>query len=723
MASRRLSLNWQGLLTRAFPSIFIEKAVVGLYTYPPAWQTLSGAGGDFAQLSSDFYEKNSLVFACVEELATSAGDPRLIVEVRTPDGWREADDDHPMVELLAKPNPETTSYLFWHDTTMFEMIAGKMYWEKVRSRAGRVVELWPITPDRVKPVLSEDPRRKKLIRWDVAFSKGEPLPMAPEDLIPFKRSHPRKPLDGLAPLAVVAKEAGLDTTLTDYVNAFFQNGAVPYGMLVSKQRIDAEQQKRVRAQLKSQLGPDEWHNLLLLDSTQVEYKQFGLPPDQLEMKTVRAVAESRICTAFQVPPQLVGAQVGLEHATYSNYEEARKSFWQETLMPIYTAHADIINLHLAPEFGAGVRVRWDYSGVAALQEDVNQVHERTRLDLQGGFITVNEARQAIGLGTVVGGDVFLRAFNVMEAEAQLEGEKGARSYLLDVPIRISKLLDSLGAEDPAPLELTAGTQETLEYIWWKALDTTARRYEDPFERAAKTRFQEDRSELLKVLRSVGKAAKATVPFTEFEEDALTYLLRQGKDAWKDTFAPLFSALLEDQAENITATFGIDFAVETPEVQVFLEEYSMTFSEKLFEVDAAEINKLVAQAQAEGWSVPTLREAVNESWEWNEKVRAERIARTETIRSSNAGATEAMRLAGIEMIKWLTAKDDRVCAWCEEMGKAPAIEIGSVWFSEGERMTVYNEEGDAKNLKMIWDVGHPPLHVNCRCTILAVFEEV
>ena len=129
-----------------------------------------------------------------------------------------------------------------------------------------------------------------------------------------------------------------------------------------------------------------------------------------------------------------------------------------------------------------------------------------------------------------------------------------------------------------------------------------------------------------------------------------------------------------------------------------------------------------EAQTEGWSVPKLREAINETWEFNEKVRAERIARTETIRSSNAGATEAMRLTGIEMIEWYTADDERVCPFCREMhGKR--IEIGRSYWDEGQQMTVYDAEGNAQDLKIIWAVGYPPLHPNCRCTVLAVIEEV
>ena len=44
--------------------------------------------------------------------------------------------------------------------------------------------------------------------------------------------------------------------------------------------------------------------------------------------------ESRICAAMQVPPILVGAKVGLDRSTFTNYQEARKQLWEEAIFSL-----------------------------------------------------------------------------------------------------------------------------------------------------------------------------------------------------------------------------------------------------------------------------------------------------------------------------------------------------------------------------------------------------
>ena len=53
---------------------------------------------DFETLSKDGYEKNAVVYACVNELASSASEANLIVEQRVKDGWEER-PDHPLKGL------------------------------------------------------------------------------------------------------------------------------------------------------------------------------------------------------------------------------------------------------------------------------------------------------------------------------------------------------------------------------------------------------------------------------------------------------------------------------------------------------------------------------------------------------------------------------------------------------------------------------------------------
>ena len=98
-----------------------------------------------------------------------------------------------------------------------------------------------------------------------------------------------------------------------------------------------------------------------------------------------------------------------------------------------------------------------------------------------------------------------------------------------------------------------------------------------------------------------------------------------------------------------------------------------------------------------------------------------IAQTETIRSSNAGAVEAYAKAGIEYKQWFTAEDGRVCPFCYEMhGKI--VGVRDNYFNRGDVMEVE----DLPKAALVFsyeDVGYPPLHPNCRCTILPVVEEI
>jgi phage portal protein BeeE len=45
--------------------------------------------------------------------------------------------------------------------------------------------------------------------------------------------------------------------------------------------------------------------------------------------------ESRACACYGIPPIIIPLGVGLARSTYSNYKEARRSFAEETLQPIW----------------------------------------------------------------------------------------------------------------------------------------------------------------------------------------------------------------------------------------------------------------------------------------------------------------------------------------------------------------------------------------------------
>jgi HK97 family phage portal protein len=201
-----------------------------------------------------------------------------------------------------------------------------------------------------------------------------------------------------------------------------QNRAVPGVVITTQQKIDEDTATRMTAAWKRKFGGDRRGEPAVLQRG-MDVKVLGLDLAKLEFPDLRTISESRICMAFQVPPILVGAKVGLDRSTFANYGEARRSFWEETLMPLQRRIGDVISSRLLPEVapisGATRRVvvHWDRSQILALKESEAAIWERATNALRAGAITVNDFRHTVGLPKVPGGDVFLRPAGVEPTRA------------------------------------------------------------------------------------------------------------------------------------------------------------------------------------------------------------------------------------------------------------------------------------------------------------------
>ncbi len=104
--------------------------------------------------------------------------------------------------------------------------------------------------------------------------------------------------------------------------------------------------------------------------------------------------------------------------------------------------------------------------------------------------------------------------------------------------------------------------------------------------------------------------------------------------------------------------------------------------------------------------------------------AERIARTGTIWSYNEGAVTRYQEAGVTVMEWVVTFDDRLCPFCQAMDGAK-IQPGNSFWSGKDTMQISIRQGGStsvRSLGFLTDVKHPPLHPNCRCTVVPVFED-
>lgn len=350
--------------------------------------------------------RNELVFACLAIKASTAQDPRLIVQQQKGKGEYEEVPNHPLRALLMRPNAWMTEA----DLMKAAMISWdvsnprRAYFEKVYN--GPILEsIAPLNPACMRPDHSRT--TGELIGYTYSDGSNRREYSLDELIIRAAPAWYDPP-----PLVSALGSVESDTAQTDYIRAFFENGGVPAGFLKYSMPLNDPQRDEIRAKWLSRYGNafGRQHDVGVLDIN-ADYQEIGAQLDKLSSQTLRSVAESRICMVFGVPPLIVYAYVGLLRATYSNLSEAWAGFWDATMSPAFKEWRSFWTWALLPEFenerdirSERVRLHYDLSAVAALQEDVDAAQKRARENWTAGGLTLNEFRAAVGYGPRPGGD-------------------------------------------------------------------------------------------------------------------------------------------------------------------------------------------------------------------------------------------------------------------------------------------------------------------------------
>jgi len=114
----------------------------------------------------------------------------------------------------------------------------------------------------------------------------------------------------------------------------------------------------------------------------------------------------------------------------------------------------------------------------------------------------------------------------------------------------------------------------------------------------------------------------------------------------------------------------------------------------------------------------------ETWDQNY---ARMLARTTTSWTENEGAMGRYQQAGVKKVQWYATADELTCPFCRELhGKV--IAIGDPFLGAGDTMTGTVQGADGKNREVSMRgarraTQHPPVHPNCRCTLLPVITEM
>lgn len=386
---------------------------VGFDRYGPSWQNdkprwLDANIGEYRKA----YASQVAVYACIMARATAVSSAPVRV-YRDTEGNIEEEPGHPLRDLIAHPNPLQSESEFLLMTQVLMDATGFAAIEKVRNSAGQVVQLWHLRSDWLKEIR----RSQRPSDWEYRVPGRESIQITAENII-IVAGGPSTDLGviGMSPIAVALREVGIDTAMTDFLKIFIDQGGMPVHALVTPNSVKDQAAADWHRGLWQQAfgGFRNWHKTPLL-SDGMDVKKIGSSIDELAYPELRALTEAHICAVFRVPPIIAGIQAGIEASTYSNYEQSRKAFFEDTVSALWARLDGAFTRGLLAEFTreGGYSLEFDTSQVPALRDDKHQTWQRAREALASGGMTLNQFQVAVGLpGFGKEGDVLFLPISV-----------------------------------------------------------------------------------------------------------------------------------------------------------------------------------------------------------------------------------------------------------------------------------------------------------------------
>lgn len=310
---------------------------------------------------------------------------------------------NPLLDLLDKPNEETTTPEFIYTLQSHKKLTGDAFVLKVRN-GRQVVALRLLPPDKItldlqSPTEKDPTVIQSYIYRDVINGEKIQVVYQPEDIIHFKKPNPNNQFRGLGAVEALAETIDLDNLTTETTKKFFTNGAITNFVLSTDAKLQEEQIARLEAQMRSKhAGASNAFKAMILGG--------GLKPVDIsytnkEMQFLEQLAwyRDKIMIGFGNTKASLGM---VDDVNRASFEGSNIGWLRTTIKPDMQAIVDTLNEYLVPEFGENLVLGYSDPVPEDRADDIAEVKALYPI----GVLTRNEARELIDLDPVDGGDEF-----------------------------------------------------------------------------------------------------------------------------------------------------------------------------------------------------------------------------------------------------------------------------------------------------------------------------
>ena len=332
--------------------------------------------------------------------------------IQRKDKTKKLADDRKLYRLMhEEANPNMSAMAFRETLIGHILLWGNGYAEKVRNGYGEIIELWPITPHRVTPIMEGG----KLV-YRIRFDRNESLTLPREKILHI----PGLGYDGFRGYSVISmarKSLGLAMAMETFGARFFGEGTHPGAIAYHPGKLSQQAHDNLKKSLvDSASGLGKTHRLLLLEEG-MKLETLGIPPNDSQFLESRQFQIPEVARWFNLPPHKLK---DLTRSSFSNIESEQLSFYRDSILPWLIRLEQNYNMQLLTksdkELSGYGRLYFKHSAEGLLRGESQARAEFYRQMFNIGVFSINEIRELEDMNPIEGGDIHLVPLNMISVE-------------------------------------------------------------------------------------------------------------------------------------------------------------------------------------------------------------------------------------------------------------------------------------------------------------------
>lgn len=312
-----------------------------------AW--ISYLHGKGYNVSSSTALKIAVVIRCADVVAKTIASLGCHLYKEVGDGKERATTHSLYKKLRYLPNPETTSYEFWHMYVFNLMLTWGAFAKIIRDQNGFIKELWNIPTCRVVMNRNSITGERYI---DINWSKGKFESLYEGEFMYTPGLRFQDDDDPEDFIRIASEVLGLTMALNGYAKDYFENGANLGGFVEYPGAIKEPQFMKFKEDWqKAYSGVVNQHKWAILEGG-FKLTKFESEPEKAQALESRKFEIIEVCRIMGVTPHKV---FELDRATFNNIEHLNIEYVQETIDPMterleQTIYKDLLSVNEQKKF-------------------------------------------------------------------------------------------------------------------------------------------------------------------------------------------------------------------------------------------------------------------------------------------------------------------------------------------------------------------------------------